>query len=231
MRAAASVLVYGSLVVFMAFGAFGLFVDELTVWAGLAFCFVTFLVGGILFLGYAAFRPTMAKVNEVILAGSVAAVCLKTQVPLSKWGADFFWSFRETAATAFVAELLSYGRIFEMDDGTRHFKSLNYAPLGRVSGPAALTSESSPSVFRRDNIDTRIFAEFRRKLSELNLLSVSVTDGYVAFVDDGFLDNLHGFVWVRPGHPPPRIDSEFVEASRLIYLRPLHNGWYYFETT
>jgi hypothetical protein len=233
MKMAASVLVYGSLAFFMGLGAFGLFFDDMIVWAALSFCFVSFLIGGLLFLGYTAFRPSLAKVNDIILAGSVAALCVKAEAPLRRWGVDVFWNVREVPATAFVAELLSYGRISSMDDGTRYYKELNHELINRPSrlSDLAPTDPAAPNVFRRDGIDTRVLAEFRRRLSALGLFSVSVTDDYVAFVDDGFLDNLRGFVWVRPGHAPPPIRGEFVEATQLIQLRPLSNGWYYFETT
>jgi len=192
-------------------------------------------VGALLLLAYAFIKPSIPKAREVIVVVLLGVTCLSGE-PYFRWaGIRLFWSVRDAPATEFVADLLSYGRIQSMDDGTRYFKKLNGQLLGRSDflGDTAMVflPKPRPNVFRHDGIDTRVFGEFRQRLQALDLFSVSITDDYVAFVDDGFLDNLYGFVWVRPGHATPPLRGEFVDETQLIYLRPLGNRWYYFETT
>lgn len=190
-------------------------------------------VGGLLFVAYAFIQPSIAKIRELLVVALVGAACVSCETSFRWAGIRLFWSLREAPATEFVADLLSYRRIWSMSDGTRYFKTLNDELLGSHGRYATVTIPrgTERNVFRRDGVDTRVFADFRRRLQELDLTEVTVSDDYVAFVDDGFLDNLYGFVWVRPGRTPPQLRTEFVEATELTYLRPLGHGWYYFETT
>ena len=157
---------------------------------------------------------------------------------VSTGGVTLFWATREDRATAFVAELLSYGRIQEMDDGQRYYKELNGELIAYTSDRVDTSRVEGlrptlpvQTILTRDRIDPRMYERFRQSLQDLKLIHLEVHEEYIGFVYDGLLDNLHGFVWVRPGHHPPPLHSEFVDGTALVLLRPLGNGWYYFATT
>ncbi len=223
MRVAAYSLYYGSLAFLLSLSFLGLFVGSFeAIWVGMPLGVAGLIAGGLLLLVYSAIRPSWAKARDLLVAACVTAGAVRFDPAIQKAGVTMFWATREDRATTFIAELLSYGRIRDMDDGQHSFNRLNGEPVDGLPVQAVLV---------RDAIDPRVFERFQMRLRELRLSRVEVREDCIAFVHDAFLDNVEGFVWVRPGHHPPPLHSEFVYESELIGLRPLGNGWYYFATT
>lgn len=141
-----------------------------------------------------------------------------------------FWSERRIALDDFVADFRGYGRIRSMSDGQRHWKELNEAtyesptPIRRGVGRFA-------DVMRRDSIDPRVYHDFRERLIRLRLIKVESTDRYTAFIYDGMLDNLMGFVWVAPGQPEPRVGERMLNFTEVVTVTKLDARWYYVTTT
>ena len=196
------------------------------------------LVGALLVILYVAIRPRWAKTREAFVVLGLGAALLAADAPLHTMGISLFWGARETDANAFVAELLSYDRIREMDTGDRFFKELNgelvaFSPTQVDTQPVDGLRPTVPvqRVLKRDGIDPRVYEAFRQRLRRLGFYNVYVSDDYVAFVRDGILDNLYGFVWIRPARSQPTVGAEFVEETQLVVLRPIHGRWYFFATT
>ena len=82
----------------------------------------------------------------------------------------------------------------------------------------------------RDAIAAQRYEEFRRRLQDLKLTQFDAKPGYVAFLYDGMLDNLEGYLLVRPGGSPPALRSTLFGAT-LVSLEPIGDGWYRFTTT
>jgi hypothetical protein len=141
-----------------------------------------------------------------------------------------FWSKRRVALDDFVADFRAYERIRSMSDGQRHWKRLNDEayedpePIRRGIGRFA-------DVMQRDGIDPRMYQDFRKRLVHLDLIEVESTDRYTAFIYDGFLDNLMGFVWVAPGQPGPRVGEWMLSNTQVVSVTRLDSHWYYVVTT
>ena len=82
----------------------------------------------------------------------------------------------------------------------------------------------------RDAIEVKRYEEFRDRLRALKLTQLEAEPEFVAFLYDGMLDNLEGYLVVKPGATPPAIRSTLFGAT-LISLEPLGDGWYRFATT
>jgi hypothetical protein len=238
MKIATYTFFYGSLAVWAFLAVFGFFVGDVVDLLASMMIAPAILAGALMMLLYAAIKPSWAKAREVVVALAVGAGLLVARPQLSTAGLELFWGVRETQATAFVAELLSYARIREMDTGDRHFKELNgelvaYSPAQVDTQHVHGLRPTLPlqSVLQRDAIDPRIYEMFRQRLRSLGFIHVEVHDEYIAFVRDGMLDNLYGFVWIPPGHKTPELGSEFVSETQLVLLRPLGGHWYFFATT
>ena len=189
-------------------------------------------------LGWGLWRPRWSKLAVMFLALVAGAVVNAASPSLRQWGDHFFFESRKERLEEFTRELLEYGRIHGMSDGTRHFKELNgelvaYTPAQVDTARRELTPRPVlpvESVLARDGIDRQVYESFRARLQELKFIEVSVQAGHVAYLYDGILDNLQGYLWVRPGHRPPRRGAELF-MSELVLLNPIGDGWYWFATT
>jgi len=238
MKIATYTFFYGGLVVWASLAVFGLFVGDMVDLLASMMVAPAILAGALMMLLYAAIKPSWAKAREVVVGLAAGMALLVAQPQLRTAGLEFFWGVRNAQATAFVAELLSYARIREMDTGDRHFKELN-GELVAYSAAQVDTQHVDglrptlpiQSVLQRDGIDPRVYEMFRQRLRSLGFIHVEVHDDYIAFVRDGMLDNLYGFVWIRPGHRAPKLGSEFVDETQLVLLRPVGGHWHFSATT
>jgi hypothetical protein len=154
---------------------------------------------------------------------------------LSRSGDRLFFATRRSRLESFAHDIVAYGRIRQMSDGTRSFTELNGE---LVAGPAAEATTGSAAarrrplaqVLARDAIAAQRYEEFRRRLRDLELTQFDARPGFVAFLYDGMLDNLEGYLLVEPGASPPALRSTLFGAS-LVRLEPIGGGWYRFVTT
>ncbi|HEX7090607.1 MAG TPA: hypothetical protein VF192_10775 [Longimicrobiales bacterium] len=192
---------------------------------------------GIILVVLSVAPPTKHKLITTAIALSVGVGAIFARGQLTMLGARLFFLTRRAELEAFVSDLLAYGRIWEMCDGKRYFKELN-GELITYEAPPLDASQPTPTrsflyyrdVLARDSIDEETYESFRHRLQDIKLISVEVHEQYVAFVYDGMLDNLIGYVYVRSGNPPsPGV--EFVDSTMLVALKSLGRGWYFFATT
>jgi hypothetical protein len=85
-------------------------------------------------------------------------------------------------------------------------------------------------VLVRDAVSAQRYEEYRRRLRDLKIIQFDAEPGYVAFLYDGMLENLEGYLVVKPGGSPPAMRAPLFGAA-LIRLEPLGDGWYRFATT
>lgn len=231
-------------------GQYGLVLGLLAVgsllekFAGGTFSIMLYMFGPLLFgasalvvLGWGLWRPHWKKVGTALLA-LAAGMAIDAAAPsFRRWGDHLFFETRKARLEEFTRELLEYGRIWAMSDGQRHFKELN-GELVAYTATQVDTARREPttrpilaveSVLARDSIDRRVYESFRARLQELKLIEIQVQPEYAAYLYDGILDNLQGYLFVRPGHRPPRLGSELF-LGELVALSPRGDGWYWFAT-
>lgn len=182
---------------------------------------------------WAAWGIRRQKVVVLVLA-VVADVCFVSGTPtLSRAGDRLFFESRRSRLETFSRDIVAYGRIHQMSDGMRHFTELNgqlVASSATEAMPGAAPTRPLEQVLAGDAIEARRYEEFRGRLRELGLIQFDARPEFVAFLYDGMLDNLEGYLVVKPGASPPAMRSTLFGAT-LIRLEPLGDGWYRFATT
>jgi len=186
---------------------------------------------------WASFPPRRPKLPAVLGALGVLAALVLGDVYLRRAGSWLFFETRRSRAERLAQDIRAYGRIRDMSDGFRHFKTLNgsLVALSAAELDTAVRAGESATlpverVLARDSVSQQRYEEFRRRLRDVRLIEFAVTNDYVAFVRDGMIDNLDGFVLVRPGGAPPALGSKLF-GTALVELIPLGGGWYRFATT
>jgi len=229
-------------------GQFGLIVALLALWvllgkflgaqSGLAFAVVglpLLALSTLAVMVWAAWGIRLQKAVLLLLAVVTDVGFLSGSDALNRAGDRLFFDTRRSRLEAFARDILSYGRIRQMSDGTRSFTELNGALVARSPADATIGSSGTPrfpleQVLSRDAITEQRYEEFRSRLRELKFTQFDARPGYVAFLYDGMLDNLEGYLLVKPGGSPPALRSTLFGAS-VIGLEPIGGGWYRFTTT
>ncbi len=192
-------------------------------------------LSGVGLLGYAIFTRRGEAWAHVALATLIGGGAVVGAFPLAQRVEHARFIAKRERLDALVRDVLADGRVRSMSDGTRYWKDLNGAALRDVGAPGdtAGPEHARPlgDVLAAQGIDEATYRRLRAGLLDTGYISFEVTDAYVAFVRDGMLDNVFGVVYVRPGHEPPALDGEFVDATQLVDLRHLGGRWYAFGTT
>ena len=193
----------------------------------LAFATLTVIV-------WAAWGIRWQKVVVLVLAVVVDMGFISGKSTLSRVGDRLFFETRRSRLETFSRDVVLYGRIRQMSAGTRHFTELNgqlvASSAAAVTPGAASKTRPLAEVLARDAIEVKRYEEFRDRLRALKLTQLEAEPEFVAFLYDGMLDNLEGYLVVKPGATPPAIRSTLFGAT-LISLEPLGDGWYRFATT
>ncbi len=81
-----------------------------------------------------------------------------------------------------------------------------------------------------ENLDIDKIVEIRKKLVEIDIISMERKDDVLVLIIDGFLDNEFGYIKCSSGKIKigDRLPTDGFEIARLIKLE---NGWYFFYTT
>jgi len=152
-------------------------------------------------------------------------------------GRWMFFESRRARLEALARAVVAYGRIAQMSDGSRYYKELNhrlvaYAPSEVDSSSALGDRARRPlhEVLAQEGISSERYEEFRQRLHDVKLIMLDVQPGYVAFEYDGLVDNLEGYLLVRPGGAAPALGSKLL-GTDLVVLESLGGGWYRWVTT
>ena len=184
---------------------------------------------------WAAWGIRWQKVVLLLLAVVADVGFLSGNDALTRTGDRLFFATRRSRLETFAHDIVSYGRIHQMSDGLRAFTELNGelvagSPDGAAADAAVARRRPLEQVLARDAIAAQRYEEFRRRLRDLKLTQFEAQPGFVAFLYDGMLDNLEGYLLVKPGGSPPAVRSTLFGAS-LVHLEPIGDGWYRFVTS
>jgi hypothetical protein len=184
---------------------------------------------------WAAWGIRRRKIVVLLLAVVADVGFISGREMLSRTGDRLFFATRQSRLETFARDIVAYGRIHQMSDGSRSFTELNGALVApsaadAATGPAASPRHPLEQVLARDAIAATRYEEFRRRLRDLGLTQFDARPGFVAFLYDGMLDDLEGYLLVTPGGSPPAVRSTLFGAS-LVRLEPIGGGWYRFVTT
>lgn len=201
---------------------------------------VTLIAGasGLFLLGQAVYERSRQSWLRVAIAALVVLAGYFGIAPLSHGVEYAQFMYRRARLEALVYDVLADGRVRSMSDATRFYKDLNGIDLRDVGPPVDAGDEQGPpdaiplsTALAKTGIDEPTYRRLRAALLSTGYIELEVAPGYVAFVEDGMLDNLFGVVYVRPGQTPPPLSSEFVDGTELVSLRHLSGPWYAFGTT
>lgn len=194
-------------------------------------------ISALVVLFHAVWRPSWKKTALCVcfLVGGGSLLLLTPYA--SQAGIQLFFLSRQTVLEEFAQDILAYGRITNMSDGSRHFKQLNGELVAYTPSNVSLSHDEAvrsivllEDVLHRDGIDRQRYDDYRDRLGRLNLVEFEVTSSHVAFLYDGILDNLQGFLLLRSGMPESIMNS-YVFSSRVVAISALGGQWYWFATT
>ena len=228
-------------------GQFVLVVASLALWvllekflgaqSGLAFAVLGMPLLGLSTLAvmvWAAWGIRWQKGALLLLAVVADVGFMSGSSALGRAGDRLFFESRRSSLDAFAHEISAYGRIHQMSDGMRSFTELNDEVVATssegASGSAAAPAVPLETVLARDSIAAQRYEEFRQRLRGLKIIQFDARPGFVAFLYDGMLDDLEGYLFVKPGESPPALRSTLFGAA-LLRLEPLGDGWYRFAAT
>lgn len=205
--------------------------------SGLAFAVIGLPLLGLSTLAvmvWAAWAVRWQKALALVFVVSADIGFISGHAALSRAGDRLFFETRRSKLEGLARDIRAYGRIHQMNDGARAFTELNgklVAGEGDLSPVAAsVLRHPLEQVLSRDTIAASRYDDFRGRLHDLKITQFDAKPDFVAFLYDGMLDNLEGYLLIEPGASPPPVRSPLFGAS-LIRLEPLGDGWYRFATT
>ena len=132
----------------------------------------------------------------------------------------------KATATKFVADLETYGKLFELDDCRRYTK--------RINGISIRMDEEETDdeygtyyklVLKDQNIDEEVFESFRKYLEVSKLRNYQKIEDYSLFVVDGFLDNIWGYLYL---HSDRKLGTGYFNVGHhtINVIEDLGDNWY-----
>jgi hypothetical protein len=198
--------------------------------------FVLLALSVLVVLAYALWRPTWVKTRRcaaVLIAGLIIALWGGSVAgSLGRW---MFLTTRGPALEALAHDALECARIHQISENAiLRGKPLvpSVADTSYYGRPWAdgiyVVVGMGPASFGLDPAEATRYSDFEVRLGRLNLRRLSATPEYVAFVRDGFLDNLQGLLYMRRRLPLP---THLHRLPTLVDLRHFMGNWYVFTTT
>jgi hypothetical protein len=180
---------------------------------------------------HAVLRPSRRRALVGALALGVSLLVLLATPHIRHAGTHLFVALNGEALDEFTREIISYGKIHEMNGGLNGELVARDAPDVERDPPAPLLPRLPlEEVLARHGIDRARYDAFAARLIELRLLGFELSGSHVAFVTGGMVDNLGGLLYVREGFEPPALDTS-VFTTRLVSLRHIRGRWYSFGTS
>ena len=187
------------------------------------------------FVLWALVQPTRAKLGVMACGLGVALAFPKWSPYLSDAGRWLFFETRRARLESLAHDVVAYGRIEQMTDGLRYYKELNHqlvaytaTELQRVE--RGRTRRPLAQVLEDEGISPQRYEEFRARLRDVKLIELEVQPNFIVFEYDGLVDNLEGYLLLRPGGAPPALGAKLL-GTDLVLLEPLGGGWYRWATT
>ncbi|REA56141.1 hypothetical protein DSL64_27340 [Dyadobacter luteus] len=177
---------------------------------------------------------TLKQLKKYYGLTALVAICLFVitygyQIWLSEW---IFFKLRQEKLTVMVDQIQRYGKVTEMSDGMRYWKTINGQPVGMDSSEVNNTLESDSKhllddVLKQEGVDRAFYDRIRNTLIEVNLIGfIVLPDGTISFTMDGMLDNCFGIAFSETGKQPA--DNDCGEVVRWVKIS---DNWYAWGTT
>jgi hypothetical protein len=114
--------------------------------------------------------------------------------------------------------------IYEMDDFTRHFKSINGVFIKLNDKEGDQDAQYLNIVEDSLKLDPKIVSHLRMQLEETKLREFIKSGDSILFIVDGFLDNSWGFMYSKI---PLRMDTTWFEfkGNSVKYVEDVNEHW------
>ncbi len=120
--------------------------------------------------------------------------------------------------------ILTQTDVFEMDDFTRHYKSLNGVFVKLTDKEGNQKAQFLHIVEDSLNLDSKIVSALRGKLEHTKLRSFIKSRDTILFRVDGFLDDEWGFMYARQGLTNDSTWFEFMGNS-VKFVEDINQNW------
>ena len=129
-------------------------------------------------------------------------------------------------ATKLVQDFEAYGKIHELDDFTRHSKSINGITI-RMTEKESDYGKYYKEVLAEQGIEPEVLENFRSRLEETKLREYQKYGNYSVFIVDGMFDSVWGYVYVHGNESIP--DDYFeIDGYTIKAVEDLGDNWYRF---
>lgn len=106
-------------------------------------------------------------------------------------------AYQENEFSDLATYILDQKSIYEMDDFTRHYKSINDVSVKLNNNEGDQNAQLLDTVINSLKLDSQIVANLRIKLAETKLREFVKSGDTILFIVDGFLDVSWGFMYSR----------------------------------
>lgn len=120
--------------------------------------------------------------------------------------------------------ILDQSYVYEMDDFTRHYKSLNGIFIKLDDKEGHQEAQFLQKVVDSLNIDIKIVSALRGKLEDTKLRSFISSGDTILFTVDGFLDDAWGFMYSRRGLTNDSTWFDFMGNS-VKFVDDINKNW------
>ncbi len=120
--------------------------------------------------------------------------------------------------------ILRQDKIFEMDDFSRHFKSINYIPIKLSKSKDDQSAQFLNIVEDSLELEPKIVNHLRIQLEKTKLREFERSGDSILFTVDGFLDNAWGFMYCGK---PAKMDSSWFDfkGQSIKYVEDINPNW------
>ena len=138
-------------------------------------------------------------------------------------------------ATALKDDFSNYGKIIEMDDATRCYKSINHKPVAisefdtEDSSTSSHCNESKPNLYevlKELDIEKSKYLEFRERLEYSKLRSYCYDDDRHIFIVNGMFDSVWGYLYSESILTVNESQLYLCNGYSINIMKDLGDNWY-----
>lgn len=120
--------------------------------------------------------------------------------------------------------ILTQQQIHEMDDFTRHFKSINGVSVKLTANEGDQDAQFLNIVTDSLELDSKIVSELKVQLERTKLREFTKSGDSILFITDGFLDDSWGFIYSNRG---TKMDSTWFtfKGHSVKFVESINKNW------
>lgn len=132
--------------------------------------------------------------------------------------------FQDKEFTEIANFIIDQKEIFEMDDFTRYYKSINGVSIKLNADDGGHNAKFLYLVEDSLNLDSKIISALRIKLEDTKLREFVKSGDTILFNVDGFLDNSWGFMYSKGGL---KMDSTWFafKGNSVRFVNDINKNW------